>query len=165
MTTCELRTEFAAYCGDSLYHRFVRVLNTTCQTKRRLRYWQESVWSEFVQRQAESGEPCFAESFESGEGPFEQANRLLHVCDVHGCELAHGAAPVVYGLVCYPDCFLDAREAEFPFANAIAFRGCGCDGPHGEMDEEAAVEYCPECRRRYEAWRESHEEQLAGAMI
>lgn len=161
MDTHELRTEFAAFCGDSLYHRFVRVLNTTGRAKRRLLYWQETVWREFAERRAAMDDPWFADPSTS---PFEMAERLLRVCDVHDCELASGSARIVYGFVCYPDSFLDAREAEFPFANAVAFGGCGCDIPAGESGDEVAVCYCPECRRRLEAWREEHEGQLVGAM-
>lgn len=162
MQTRELRSDFAAFCGEPLYHRFVRVLNTTGQAKRRLLYWQETVWREFTQRRVAAGDTSLAGCLDS---PFLQASRLLHVCDVHNCELASGSATIVYGLVCYPDCYLDARETEFPFANAFCFRGCGADCLPGEAGEEAAVEYCPECRRRFEAWREEHEEQLAGAMV
>jgi hypothetical protein len=58
----------------------------------------------------------------------------------------------VYGLVCFSDAYIDAREEEFPFANPVAYGGC-VEAECLEVD----LEFCPECRRRLEAWRQEHE--------
>lgn len=142
-----LRRQFAAMFGPEFYRRFVRALNTTCRCKRRLLYWQERAWCAFSE-QANLGAGDWQDDFGAVAG-------LFHVCDVHDCELTTDQAPVVYGLVCLPDAFLDAREDQFPFANPVAFGGCCETG-----DRLAEIEFCPECRRRLSAWRRENGDPL-----
>jgi hypothetical protein len=143
MDAALLRRQFAEYCGADLYHRFVRSLNTTGRSKQRLLYWQEETWRAFAE--------LSPEATELAEGGYAAIASLFHVCDVHDCELASERASVVYGLVCFSDAYLDARNEEFPFANPVAYGGC-VEADSVEVD----LEFCPECRRRLEAWRQEH---------
>jgi hypothetical protein len=67
------------------------------------------------------------------------------VCEVHDLPLQEDVVPVSYG---FPNMeFRQAQYFEFPHAEVTHHGGCMVTDTR-----QAKVNYCPECRKAYEAW-------------
>jgi hypothetical protein len=75
MDTADLRTSFRAFAGQDRYRKFVRTLNRQSRNRRRLLFWQEDLWDEFVAK---------APGAPTSQGDILDAFRT---CDVHGDDL------------------------------------------------------------------------------
>jgi hypothetical protein len=103
MDARELRLKFRDFAGPDRYRKFVRSINRACRCKRRLLFWQERLWDEFLTETpvARSSGDIFA---------------AFGACDVHDCILHEphidDGLPVIRDT---PDAD-DAIENAFPFA-------------------------------------------------
>ena len=73
------------------------------------------------------------------------------VCTVHGVDLIPEKVPIIYGLIKYPQEFLDASKKLFPRSGFIALGGCVV---HDEKFHK--VMYCEVCRNVHRSWCETH---------
>lgn len=48
MDAKDIRAKFFEFAGNEKFDKFMTALNTTCQDKGRLLYWQEQLWEEFL---------------------------------------------------------------------------------------------------------------------
>jgi len=131
-----LRDAFAAFCGQDRYRSFVREVNTTCRSKKRLLYWQELLIESF-----RAAHP------DTDLSTYEKVAQLFRICHVHGGELRSDIVPIIYGTFEPHATYDDARRTLFPFANTAAHGGCVV-----EAAETAAVDYCHACREAYTTW-------------
>lgn len=121
--------------GPAGYKRFLAELNGRCQSKKRLFYWQESLWD---QVQARLGRQI---------ADFETIAGLFRQCHVHTSELERQVVPVVYGTFQLTGSHIEAMEASFPYANEVFLGPCWHEPPtHRE------IFYCPDCRTAKQRW-------------
>jgi hypothetical protein len=120
MDSAELRSLFRAFVGDNRCRRFVHQLHFT--RKRRLLYWQQDLWDEFVERN-----PHAKMSLEALKAHFQ-------FCEVHNCDLVP-----------------QDREINM-FQRSMSVRDWGQLPYAVGVQEGEQVFFCPDCRGRAEQW-------------
>jgi hypothetical protein len=126
MDVAAFRKVVAASLGNDLYPNFVQQLRRAG----RLRYWQERLWSQFV-----DAHPEFSCSV-------EELQEVLLVCELHGCELQPDEVEVFDGCIDYSDRYIKAKIWLFPNAATGPVSREG----HPLESRTARVWFCAECR-------------------
>ncbi|GAA5162135.1 hypothetical protein GCM10025770_12510 [Viridibacterium curvum] len=121
--------------GAERYAKFVSELNGRCQAKKRLFYWQESMWDQ-VQK-----------TLGTHITDFEEVSNLFRHCHVHGSELKSELVPVLYGTHQLTGKYIDTMESLFPHANSVFLGPCWHESP-----TERKVFFCELCREAREKW-------------
>jgi len=123
--------------GEERYCKFVDYINSRCDDRGRLLYWQEQLWA------------GVEEKLGIHIGDYRDIAALFRVCHVHGVELQRETLPIIYGYFKpLPQGYIKFEAAHFPLAN---------DEARGPDWEEAAKErevlFCTACRQAKEEWR------------
>ena len=135
----EAREAMRSTFGAERYTKFVSELNGRCQAKKRLFYWQESMWNE-VQK-----------TFGIRITDFEEISNLFRHCHVHGSELKTESVPVLYGTRQLTGKYIETMESLFPYANTVFLGPCWHEPP-----TERQVFFCEQGRKAKEEWESEH---------
>src|SRR5690349_14534972 len=87
MDETALREAFRSFAGARRFRAFVRALNIAPLSLKRLRFWQEDLWSAFV-----ALHPAFP-------ADFEKTREAFRVCEVHDCQLLRDAVHAPAGQI------------------------------------------------------------------
>jgi hypothetical protein len=131
---------FRSFAGDQQFRTFVRDLNIAPLSLKRLRYWQEDLWAEFV-----ALHPAVPADF----GTVREAFR---VCEVHDCQLLRDVVHAPAGQIQsrethspdhpFPDELPGIRDCPYSGWGVDPFEWQGCGTQLME------IWYCPECRKK-----------------
>jgi hypothetical protein len=144
LTPQRARAVLLSLYGSERYEKFVAKLNSDCRAKRRLQYWQETMWKGVEQK------------LEVQAADFETIAALFRVCHVHGAELKPDQVPIVYEKMQLTGSFITAMESLFPHSHDTAYGGCGY-----EKTKQREVLFCEECRQSKMAWQKQSPEVTA----
>ena len=103
----EVRRSFAEFCGQARFVKFVELFNRKARSRRKLLYWQEKLWQEFVDQHPEVA------GFS-----FEDLERVLRICHVHLVPLSDHDVPIERELwdILYSHEYQQACTAQFPYS-------------------------------------------------
>lgn len=124
-----VRALLCDFAGIEKYKKFVAEASRSIANRKRLRFWQESLWETFVR------------SFPDCALSEDEFKATFLVCELHGCELLQKDVPVIDACIDY------AREYEvdwikyFPHASVSAFYTMGASKTSSRRD----IWYCPDC--------------------
>jgi hypothetical protein len=134
-TPQQIADAFRGFVPDDRFRKFVRTLNTTGRSKRRLLAWQDALWKQFAATRTDAPRS------------FDEIADALRVCPVHLVRMSPEEVPIAYGLWHFSPEQVRALQDTFPFANYMVF------GPDWhEPQATDVVPVCPACRQALDEW-------------
>ena len=127
----EFTEELRTHLGDEKFRKFLLNLNDVCRYKKRLLWWQEKAWDQFLKEH-----PQYREI------GYDEVREALQLCEVHLEPLHPDTVSAIYGSWRYPPDYIEAMINRFPHAN-LMFMGDSVDKQRWKNRE---VIYCQRCR-------------------
>ncbi len=135
----EIRSRFKQFAGEKQFTKFIAALHKNTLLHERLRFWQEVLWGEFVEKNPD----C--------QLSHTRICTTFRICELHFEELLPKYVPVLEGCVDYaPDYERDQIQL-FPHASPDFVSTEG----RTQMPKEVEIWYCPVCDnlRAVSRWR------------
>jgi hypothetical protein len=124
-----VRALLCDFAGEEKYKKFVAEATRSIASRKRLRFWQESLWEAFVR------------SFPDCELSEDEFKTTFRVCELHDCELLQKDVPVIDACIDY------AREYEIDWIRSFPHASVDAVSTEGarKTSSRHIIWYCPDC--------------------
>ena len=132
MNKVQIREKLKDFLGEEKFNKFFDAFHKNCRHHKRLMYWQEQLWSKFLEDHSLE--------FQT----FADIENIFMFCRVHGNELQEDEVDIIAGTrVVSSKKEYDEEKEKYPFAKEYVL-----GHPMMELNKrKRKVFFCPQCRK------------------